>query len=100
MPENRFTPKDVALLYDKLPATEINRRTGLKLHRVYAMLEESGTVRKSRGRRPVLISPGKDILEGLLAAGKSQRSIAKKLHVSRRTVQRWLARDEKRRKKD
>ncbi len=84
-----YSPEDVAVMYETMTGEEIAALTGLALLKVYELAREGGADIRPRGHRPVLESPGLDVLQEMLA-NASQREVAEQLGVSKRTVQRWL----------
>jgi prolyl-tRNA editing enzyme YbaK/EbsC (Cys-tRNA(Pro) deacylase) len=86
----RPKPEEVAIMYRHAPATEVSKIAKVPLCYVYKSVRMAGDEVGPRGRRPVLINPGKEALDTLKAAGYSQRQIAEMHDVSKRTVQRWI----------
>ncbi len=89
MEDKIYSPSEIAAMYAFFPGTEIHRRTGIKFNQIYKVLRQADVEIQPRGRRPVLVNPGKETLSELLLS-KSQTAVADEFGVSKRTVQRWL----------
>ena len=84
-----YSPEEIVAMYADMTGPEIAALTGIALLTVYNIIREEGGDVRPPGHRPVLVSPGVEVLEQMLAE-HSQREVGELLGVSKRTIQRWM----------
>ncbi len=88
--DSPYTPELPRACYEKekmsIPALAV--KFNVSVFRIYTDMKKFGIERRPTGRIPQDI-PDKETLEHLLNEAGNERKLAKRLGVSRRTLQRW-----------
>ena len=85
-----YTPKLLRACYEreKMSIPALAERFNVSVFRIYTDMKTYGIERRPTGRIPQEI-PDRETLEELLAEAGNERELARRLEISRRTIQRW-----------
>ncbi|HAV14758.1 MAG TPA: hypothetical protein DCX25_00285 [Candidatus Pacebacteria bacterium] len=88
--DNLYTSELLRVCYEKVKMSipAIAKKFGVSVFRVYTDMKRWGIERRPTGRIPQEV-PDKETLEQLLAEAGNERELARRLEISRRTLQRW-----------